>query len=252
VAPKEGSHSTVVVRRSAGRQILVLLALHRGGVSDAELKEAVWPDVPGSAAQRRFLTTMSELRLSLQAAAGLAVLRQQVNAVAGRVRYWLDPGAVQVDLWRLHDLLDAAAATVDPAGRRGLLRAAAELGTGELAEAWDHEWLAADRERVARHMLDLRVHLADLEPDHGRAVRLLRTALRDAPANEAVHRRLLYRHAAAGDPAGLRRAVASMRQHLTALHVEPEPTTVELTAALLADTTGRDNGGSDPAERGQS
>ncbi|GAB3852251.1 hypothetical protein ACFPIJ_42270 [Dactylosporangium cerinum] len=232
----DGSTAPVVIRRSAGRQILLMLAVHRDPVSADMVKKAVWPDEPGTAVHRRYLTTMSELRLALVDAAGQPVLLQSTNtARPGNTRYWLDPDTVDVDLWRLHDLLDAADSTVETAGRLLLLRQAADLCHGELAEGSAEEWLTVEQERLARHALDLRVHLADLEPDHGTAVRLLRRALRDAPGNESVHRRLLLRHAAAGDADGLRRAAATLTEHLTAAGIEPEPDTVQVIAAVLAD-----------------
>ncbi|GAB3861740.1 hypothetical protein ACFPIJ_12145 [Dactylosporangium cerinum] len=232
----DGSTAPVVIRRSAGRQVLLLLAVHRDPVSAEMVKRAVWPDEPGTAVHRRFLTTMSELRLALADAAGQPVLLQSTNtARPGDTRYWLDPDTVDVDLWRLHDLLDAADSTVETARRLRLLRHAADLCHGDLAEGSAEEWLTVERERLARHALDLRVHLADLEPDHDTAVRLLRRALRDAPGNEAVHRRLLLRHSAAGDADGLRRAAATLIEHLTAAGNEPEPDTTQVIAAVLAD-----------------
>ncbi|GAA2341673.1 hypothetical protein [Dactylosporangium salmoneum] len=237
----DGSASPVPVRRSAGRQILVLLAVHRDGLTDDELKEALWPDVPGSAAHRRFLTTMSELRRALHQAAGRPVLHhdpatEALTGVASR-RHRLDPAAVQVDLWRLQGLLDTAATTTDQAYRQLLLAAATDVAHGELAAGWTYEWLLADRERIVRHLLDVHTYLADLEPDDHTAVRLLQQALQLAPTNEHLHRRVLQRHAAAGDHDGLRRAAATLTEHLTAHNLQPEPDTVAVLTTLLAGTT---------------
>ncbi|WP_327007603.1 bacterial transcriptional activator domain-containing protein [Dactylosporangium sp. NBC_01737] len=232
----DGSVTPVTIRRSAARQILLLLAVRRAPVTADTVKETIWPDVARTAAHRRYLTTMSELRRALADAAGQPVLQQSTNtAHPGLTRYWLDPDTVDVDVWRLHDLLDAAAGTVQQPRRLRLLRQAADLCNGDLADGCAEEWLTADRERLARHALDLRVHLADLEPDHDTAVRLLRRAARDTPGNEAVHRRLLLRHAAAGDSDGLHRAAATLAEHLAAAGAVPEPDTAALAARLLHD-----------------
>nr|BFE56438.1 hypothetical protein GCM10020063_009640 [Dactylosporangium thailandense] len=230
----DGSHSPVSIRRSAGQQILVLLALHRDGLTDSELRQALWPDVPSSAAQRRYATTMSELRRTLHTAAGRPVLVQDpADPVRRRHPHRLDPAAVQVDIWRLQGLLDTAATTDDPTYRRLLLAAAAGVSGGELAAGWTYAWLLEDRERLVRHLLDVATHLADSEPDHHAALRLLHQALQLAPTNEHLHQRVLQRHAAAGDHDGLRRAAATLTEHLTAHSLQPEPATVTLLTTLF-------------------
>jgi DNA-binding SARP family transcriptional activator len=236
----DGGYSPVLVRRSAAQQILVLLALHRDGRTDDEIQEALWPNVARSVARRRYATTMSELRRALHDAAGRPVLLHHDPAGPPADdtprRYWLDPAAIQVDVWRLQGLLDAAAATTDRAYRRLLLAAASGMAHGEPAAGWAHEWLRADRERVVRHLLDVHTYLADLEPDDHAALRLLHQALELAPTNEHLHRRVLQRHAAAGDHNGLRRAAATLIEHLTAHNLQPEPATVTLLTTLLTDT----------------
>ncbi|MEV4515591.1 bacterial transcriptional activator domain-containing protein [Dactylosporangium sp. NPDC049525] len=227
----DGSHSTVQIRRSAGQQILVLLIIHRAGLSAAELKEAIWPDTPGKAAHRRFVTTVSELRRALHDAAKRPVLlqRRQSDDPAG-AWYRLDTSTVQVDLWQLQALLDAAVATIDPIHRDQLLTEAADLYrtdlSGELAQGWDHEWLAAAREHVARHQIDVLTCLADVEPDPATAIQLLRQAKQVSPTNEAVHRRLMALHAAADDSTAMRRAAATLAEHLAEHHLTQDPTTV--------------------------
>ncbi|WP_433221420.1 AfsR/SARP family transcriptional regulator [Dactylosporangium sp. CS-047395] len=235
----DGSRSPVPIRRTAGQQMLVLLTLHRDGLTGDELKEALWPDVPSSAAHRRYLTTLSELRRTLRDAAGRPVLRQDPPAGAangeGQRVLRLDPAAVQVDLWRLQGLLDAAANTTDAGYRHVLLAAAAEIAGGELAAGWAYEWLLVDRERTIRHLLDVYTYLADAASDPQAALRLLHQGLRLAPTNEQLHRRVLQHHAAAGDPDGLRRAADTLTEHLTAHGYQPDPATIALLTSLLTD-----------------
>ncbi|WP_432830715.1 hypothetical protein [Dactylosporangium sp. CA-092794] len=234
----DGSHQPVPIRRGASRQLLVLLALNRGGIGADQLQEALWPDTTRSPAYHNFHTAMSALRHTLQDAAGRPVLRQDdpAGAPPGQRSYWLDPAAVQVDLWRLQDLCDAADTTTNPHRRRALLQAAADVPGGELAAGWRHGWLSTDREHVARHLLDLYTHLADTEPDHDTALHLLHRAAALAPANQAVHRRILHRHAAAGDHHGLHRAITTLTGNLTAAGQPPEPATTDLITSLQTGT----------------
>ncbi|WP_426502794.1 AfsR/SARP family transcriptional regulator [Dactylosporangium sp. McL0621] len=227
----DGEHSPVRIRRTAGRQILVLLALYRDGAGADVLREAIWPEVPSAAAHRSFLTTMSELGRTLQAAAGRPVLRHDDAAGVARRRYWLDPAAAQVDIWHLQDLLTTAVTSPDAGSRRALLRAAAGLDGGELAANWDQPWLLADRERLARHLLDIIVELADTEPDHTTALHLLRRALRLAPGNEAVYQRILQRHADVGDIDGLRRTTATLAEYRANTDRPPAPAWIAPPAA---------------------
>ncbi|GLL08022.1 AfsR/SARP family transcriptional regulator [Dactylosporangium matsuzakiense] len=233
----DGTRSPVPIRRTASQQILLLLILHRGGRTDDELKEALWPDVPGKAAQRSYQTSLSELHRTLHDAAGRPVIVHDdpPDPSTGRTsrRRRIDPAAVQVDLWHLQGLLDAAATATDPAYRKVLLDTAARTTTGELATGWSFPWLLEQRERTIRRLIDVHTDLADHAPDHRTALRLLQQALQLAPTNEHLHRRVLQRHAEAGDQDGLRRAIATLTEHLTAHDLRPEQETAKLITDLL-------------------
>ncbi|MFI5916450.1 hypothetical protein [Dactylosporangium sp. NPDC051541] len=249
----QGGERPVPIRRTAAWQILVLLTVHRDGLTVADLKHAVWSDVSQAAADRRFYTTISELRTTLRDAAGQPVLHHADQPATRRRderRYHLDPAAVTTDLWHFHDLLDTAATTTDPEQRRKHLHTAAQIPPGPIAERWQQPWVVAARERQARHLLDILTELADTEPHPATAITLLHEALRLAPANQAVHRRLLTRHAASGDHEGLRRAATALHKQLTATRTELDPDTVALLTDLgiahhdaprpaTADTNGR-------------
>ncbi|MER7008788.1 hypothetical protein ABT297_37895 [Dactylosporangium sp. NPDC000555] len=211
----DGSHSSARFRRTAAIKILAYLALHRDGATSDEIKEALWPDVASSLADRRFQVTMSHLRGVLQAAAGVPVLP------TGQTRHHLDPATIHVDLWQLHDLLDQAAMNTDEHARRALLHDAIRLDHGELAEGIDADWLYTARESTVRHYIDVYCHLAAAEPDHQRAVDLLRRATRLAPDNEAIHRTLINRLDAAGDVESARRARDTLARHLSELYRRP-------------------------------
>ncbi|MFF5234971.1 hypothetical protein [Dactylosporangium sp. NPDC000521] len=228
--------SPVSVRRSAGMHLLVLLAVHRDGATGDDLAAALWPDLPTRPA-RRFATTLSELRQQLQQATGADVVERS-NVLTGGSRYRLDPAAVDVDLWRFHDLLDTAASVATPAERRALLRQAADLDRGELAEGLTAAWLQPVREATARHRIDILTYLAGAEPDHGTALALLHRALRVAPGNEAIVRAVLRRHAAAGDLEGVHRAYTTLLDQRPADDDAPEPATAQLYEELTTTDPG--------------
>ena len=228
--------SPVTVRRTAGVHLLVLLAVHRDGATGDDLAAALWPDLPTRPA-RRFATTLSELRQELQQATGADVV-ERTNVLTGGSRYRLEPAAVDVDLWRFHDLLDTAASAATPAARRALLRQAADLDRGELAEGLTAAWLGPAREATARHRIDILTYLAAAEPDHGTALALLHRALRVAPGNEAIVRAVLRRHAAAGDLEGVRRAYTTLLDQRSADDAAPEPATARLYEELTTTDPG--------------
>ncbi|MFB9415504.1 AfsR/SARP family transcriptional regulator [Dactylosporangium matsuzakiense] len=234
----DGSLSPIDIRRTAARELLVLLTIHRTGISGDDLIEAIWPEVTRKAATNRFRTTMYELRTALRAAAGQPVLIHDEPATptstnrGGARLYRLQPSAVEADLWQLHDLLDDAAATINPARRRELLNAAASTAAGELATGWSHAWLPPHRERTVARLIDAYTFLADTEPDHDAAIALLRAALRHAPYNEALYRNRIRRHVAAGDHAGAALAAATLTEHLGTAGLTPQPVTASLITAL--------------------
>jgi two-component SAPR family response regulator len=157
-----GNYDVVTIRRSASQKILLLLALHRQALRSNDIKESIWPDVQSRAAHRRFLTSLSELRRILAAAAGTPVLKQCGDASASRgARYWLGAKIVQVDLWQLQDLIGAAASTVQPSSRLALLRAAADLPMPDFAAVREQEWISDARSDVIQSLLGLYRDLAD-------------------------------------------------------------------------------------------
>jgi DNA-binding SARP family transcriptional activator len=229
----DGSRSTVTISRTASVQLLVLLCAYRRGVSTAQLRAALWPGVPPGSANRRLATSLWALRSALTEAAGGEVVHRRMHpARDGGIHYQLAPDRVQVDLWQLHDLLDTADITGEVTDRRRLLRDAADLARGELAEGMTGAWLYPHRERTVRHLLDIYSHLADVEPEPLAALGLLRRALHLAPHTEAIARAAMTRAAALGDHDALRRAMATLTERLSELHATPDATTRQLYRTL--------------------
>ncbi|GAA3260891.1 hypothetical protein ACFO1B_55410 [Dactylosporangium siamense] len=237
----EGAGTVVPLRRTASLHLLLFLAVHRGGATNDDLATAIWPDQPVHIAARRLATSLWELRQALQHATGVDVVRRDV-VLGGGTRHRIDPAHVEVDLWQFHDLLDAAGSAAARTERRALLRQAADLERGELAEGLTGEWLAPAREATVRHCIDALTYLAEAEADHGTALTLLHRAARLAPDNEAVQRAVLRRHASADDLDGVRRVYNALRDRCAARSDLPEPATVQLfedlTDAAVTASTG--------------
>jgi DNA-binding SARP family transcriptional activator len=172
--------TAIPIRRTAALQVLVFLAVHRAGATSSQLIAALWPGPRPHAAAGRLYTPVSELRITLQEAAGADVLVRVGD------RYHLDDRHIDIDLWRLEAAVDAAA--VDPDGRPQHLRRIVDRYTGELAADRQWPWLAAPREAIRRRVIDAYAALAADESDPSAALALLQDALRVDPVNEALCR----------------------------------------------------------------
>jgi DNA-binding SARP family transcriptional activator len=134
------------LRAAKARALAVFLACHPEGVATREIGEYLEPDARVSQADQRVHTNASNLRHVLGRAAGP---RKSGYVVKTAGRYRLDPATVDIDLWRLRDLLRTATiATGDR--RRRMLHEACDLYTAPLAHDQDYEWLQPSREAVRR------------------------------------------------------------------------------------------------------
>lgn len=141
--------ASVHLRRSAAMQALVLLAVHRDGVTARKLGKALWPAEGPHATSSRVYTTMSALRRTLTDQTGVPVVNRDSD------RYRLDPDHIGVDLWDLEDAVAASSApTVDGRDRATAYRRVIDGYTGELAAGHAWPWLEPHRERLRHHVLD--------------------------------------------------------------------------------------------------
>jgi DNA-binding SARP family transcriptional activator len=202
------------IQRSAAVQILVFLAAHRDGATTGQLAAALWPELRPHVAANRLYTPISSLRTALKKAAGTHVL------VRDGERYRLDNRHIDVDLWRLHAAVDAAATALDLPDRRRALHAIADTYTGDLAADQHWPWLAVPREAARRHAVDAYAMLAAIQTDPQSAVALLQNAIRIDPYNEELHRRAMRSYAAAGDSPAARRLLAAFTSRLADIDME--------------------------------
>ncbi|MFC0529015.1 AfsR/SARP family transcriptional regulator [Phytohabitans kaempferiae] len=206
----------VAIRRTAGTQILVFLAIHAGGATSAQITAAIWPHLRAHTAAGSLHTAVSELRRTLDDAGGGRDVIQRVNG-----RYQLDTAHVDVDLWRLRTLVRAATKARGPADREPALWGIVETFTGELAAGWDWPWLTAHREATRRDVLDAYTELVAAHPDQ--AASLLSAAVRVDPINEHLHQRAVAALRAAGDHAAANALAVHHARHLAAAGLQTSP-----------------------------
>jgi DNA-binding SARP family transcriptional activator len=221
------SGDALPIRRPAGKQILVYLAVRPTGVSSDQMMAAIWPDVRPRYSRNRFHTTLYNLRKDLRDASG-------VDPVSyAEERYRLDPQYVDVDLWRLTAAIAQAAVAVDPDAHRRALQEVVQLYTGDIADGESWLWLAPEREATRRDILDTYTHLADTETDPRAALGLIQNAIRIDPYSEDLHRRAMQLHASLGNHEGVRRTLTAITERLAQLDVELSPETQRVAAELL-------------------
>jgi len=204
---------SINIGRSAGVQLLVLLALNPDGLTSHQLGEAIWPQQRPHLVSGRFHTTVSDLRRTLHHAAGQDVLDRSAG------RYRLHPGTVDVDVWRLRHQIIRAGTAAGLTARDTALRAVVNLYRGELAAGEQWPWLAAHREALRRDVIDAYTALAAAHPDQ--AVYLLPAAARIDPINAHLHEHAVHALLTAGDHAAAATLTDRHLRHLTAAGLTP-------------------------------
>ncbi|WP_434739331.1 transcriptional regulator [Micromonospora sp. SH-82] len=131
--------------RAKALELAVYLAVHPDGATTRDVGEYLEPDARLSQADQRVHTNASNLRHVLGRAGTADTKNAYVIKSSGRYR--LDPTTVDVDVWRLRDLMRTATIATGP-HRRELLTAACALYTAPLAEGQNYEWLQPHRETV--------------------------------------------------------------------------------------------------------
>ena len=198
--------------------LLAYLALHPGPHRRADVAARFWPDVLDASARQSLRNALWALRTSLGPAASLIGSSRDELALDGNQGVWVD--ALEIE--RL--LAD------------GRLEEALALGDGELLAGFDDEWVlqarAAHRDRMTEALEQLAAN-AERDGDHEAAVRLTRRGVALDRLDEAAHRRLMARLAAAGHRSGALSEYELLRERLRReLGVAPAPVTRELADQL--------------------
>ncbi|MFY1703055.1 transcriptional regulator [Micromonospora sp. WMMA1923] len=217
--------------RAKALELAVYLAVHPDGATTREVGEYLEPDARLSQADQRVHTNASNLRHVL----GRAGTAESKNAylIKSSGRYRLDPATVDVDVWRLRDLMRTATIATG-ARRRDLLTAACDLYTAPLADGQDYEWLQPHRETVRRWGTEAHLLLADdlLPADPQAASDLLDKAIVLDRYNEALYTRAMHARHALGDTDGIRTLLRALTRALADLDAEPQADTIALADQL--------------------
>jgi DNA-binding SARP family transcriptional activator len=220
--------------RGKAAELAVYLACHPDGADTATIAEHLFPEAKVRAAKQSVHTNASNLRHVLGRAGGPLpggyVLKRGASA-----RYRLDPATVEVDLWRLRDLLTRAQLASVPA-RTDLLREACEAYAAPLAAGCDYDWAEPHRERVRQWGTEAHLLLAEdlLATDPQAASDLLDKAIGLDRYNEQLYRKAMHARHALHDADGIRALLRAITKALSDLDAEPADATVELAAQLRA------------------
>jgi DNA-binding SARP family transcriptional activator len=226
--------------RHHARELLVYLAVHRSGADLSQVMEAFWPNATVRRAGQRLSTEAANLRGRIKHAAGVTKDNKGFQPVVNTgSRYHLNPDAVDIDVWRLVDLLRRAGATNDPTMKATLLRQAVDTHTGTLAYTQDYDWIDQPREQLRRYRIRARLDLAALlnDTEPATAADLLRAAAALDPANEEVARQAMRALARVGDAAAVRAVLQQLRAALDDIEEEPSAEIIAVAAQWQHDIT---------------
>jgi len=220
--------------RGKAAELGVYLACHPDGADTAIIAEHLFPEAKVRAAKQSVHTNASNLRHVLGRAGG-PLPGGYVLKRGASVRYRLDPATVEVDLWRLRDLLTRARLASAPA-RTDLLREACEAYAAPLAAGCDYDWVEPHREKVRQWGTEAHLLLAEdlLASDPRAASELLDKAIGLDRYNEELYRTAMHARHALHDADGIRALLRAITKALSDLDAEPDDTTVELAAQLRA------------------
>jgi DNA-binding SARP family transcriptional activator len=228
--------------RRRALELLVYLAVHRGGANLPDIKEAFWPDASNRRAGERLQTEVGDLRGRIRDAYHASDKDtdqdqdkdEQVQPVINTGgRYHLNPDLVDIDWWTVQDAL--AAAITDTSHQMQHLRRAVDAFHGPLADGCTYDWLPDVEEHVRRQGIIAYTQLAQLvaDTDPTEAARWLDQATTLDPINEELARTAMRAHARIQDADAVRAQLHRIRAALDEIDLEPDEQTITLATDLL-------------------
>jgi DNA-binding SARP family transcriptional activator len=221
--------------RTTGRELFAFFLLHPDGATLEGVVDALWPDTQPGRESSRFWNALNSLRARLRSATGQPDLKVLERA---NERYRVEPGLVEVDLWRFQGALAEAQDASSPAGKLAALERAAATYGGDLLSHTDYPWAEPARVDLRGRAVDTLARLAELRDQAGDrygALATLERAISVDPDCEELYRRVMRLQGDLGDPDAVRRTYRRLRAHLlNELDVEPDATSQELYGMLLA------------------
>lgn len=219
------------INRRRAVEVVVFLALHRGGVTNDQIRAAVWPEtIP---AQDTFNTTVSRAR------GALGTDRDDEynlpHAVTNDGRYLLGP-YVGTDLAQFTELVRRARITEDVDEERSLLREAVGLLRGQPFEGMrGYEWaytegIIAETEAMIADAAHRLAQLALEDNDAELATWAALSGLKAVPGSEPLYRDRMEAAHLNGDPAAVDRIIEELCRYVETLDPldDLHPETIDL------------------------
>jgi DNA-binding SARP family transcriptional activator len=222
--------------RAKAAELAAFLACHPDGADTRTIGEHLEPDVRLRNADVRVHTNVSNLRHVIGRAAGP---RKSGHVIKTGGRYRLDPVSVDVDLWRLRDLLTQAG-TAPTSDRIRLLREACDLYSGALADGCGYDWIEPHREKARQQITEAHAVLAEalVTDDPQAASRVLERAIRLDRYNEHLYTQAMQVRHRLGDRDGVRALLRALTVALADLDTEPDEGTIRLAHRLATPAKG--------------
>ncbi len=178
--------------------LLAYLAIHPGPHRRGDVAARFWPDVLDSSARQSLRSAVWALRRALGPGGRLVVTTREEISLDRTDGLWVD--VLELEQRLAEEPQDALA-----------------MGDGELLAGFDEEWAlearAGHRDRISEALEGLAVK-AERDGHHEMAVRLTRREVTLDRLDEAAHRRLMTRLAAAGDRSGALSEYELLRERL--------------------------------------
>lgn len=217
--------------RAKALEIAVLLACHPDGLSTRDIGEHTEPDARLAQADQRVHTNISNLRHVFARAAGP---RSNGYVAKSNGRYRLDPDTVDIDLWRMRDLLRGLG-TMPQDQRTKALKEACALYVGPLAQGKNYDWIQPHQETVRRWATQAHLLLAEelLPGDPTAAAAVIDDAIRYDRYNEALYQRAMHALDAQGRAEEIPDVLNALIETLAEIGAEPATETRQLAETLM-------------------
>ncbi len=215
--------------RAKALETAAYLACHPDGASTRDIGEHVAGDYRLQQADTQVHQYLSNLRKIFALVAGQRTTGYILTMTGPTTRFRLNPDNIDIDLWKLRNLLRAAT-LASGERRRDLLAAACDLAAAPLAEGCKYEWITPFRETARRWATEAHLLYAEilLDTDPQAAAELLDKAIQRDPHNEQLYVKAMHARHALRDADGLRIIMRTLTKAMASIDAEPSEETTAL------------------------